>query len=663
MKHQSQKSKYKILFHIGAGKTGSTALQNMLYKDRHLLNEYNVFYLDNQIHAQQIQSGNGGKLFQLLIKGATRSEIEQELVQFMKPNYLSIISNELLAHLPKAAWQVLIESLKALDTEFHTIAYIRSPIGYYLSAYGQMVKRGGYFEDLDHFIKEHRWAHLEMLKTLCEFRSEIDLRVVPYEQNKRRLFASFWDEVLELSGINFSHPSHEDPFLTNRSLRLNEVNMIRKISKIYGGAISALISDFLVNEVKPNGEPIAYTSNQIKQIVNRHQTDLDWVNDVFFDHEVVIQNNIDQHTTLRTELDEPVPYSEPSLEVCFFLLRHFDELAAGKVSHLVNSLKRKLSDSGYFTSNPDGSQFDNVHYLLNNLDVIETNGTPFDHYRTFGKSEDRESKMVNAPSNTTSIVELDEIPKSENLHPFVGDRTAFAQLALSKGAVLEIGPFASPLLFGDQVSYADVSNTHELQERAFSLNLDFRNVPNIDFVVEPNNLDIIDKKFDAVLSSHCIEHQPDLVTHLEQVSNLLSAGGCYFLMIPDHRFCFDHFQKPSTIAEILGAYSEKRRRHGVASLIEHRALTTHNDAARHWRGDHGDQHVDLKEKISGALAEFNNVPSEVYIDVHAWYFTPESFSTNILLLGELGQIHFDIEQVYQTATGQLEFFAILRKKD
>jgi hypothetical protein len=73
--------------------------------------------------------------------------------------------------------------------------------------------------------------------------------------------------------------------------------------------------------------------------------------------------------------------------------------------------------------------------------------------------------------------------------------------------------------------------------------------------------------------------------------------------------------------------------------------------------------VDLKEKISGALAEFNNVPSEVYIDVHAWYFTPESFSTNILLLRELGQIHFDIEQVFQTATGQLEFFAILRKKD
>jgi len=344
------------------------------------------------------------------------------------------------------------------------------------------------------------------------------------------------------------------------------------------------------------------------------------------------------------------------------LLRHFDELAAGKVSHVVNALKTKLNESGYFTSNSDGSQFDNVHYLLNNLDVLEANGNPFDHYRTFGKSEGRESRMVNEPTNTTQIVDLHQNGKVNNLLSFVGDRIAFAKLALSKGAVLEIGPFANPLLIGDQVSYADVSNTHELQERALSLNLDFRNVPNIDFVVEPNNLGIIGKKFDAVLSSHCIEHQPDLVTHLEQVSDLLNAGGNYFVIIPDHRFCFDHFQKTSTIAQILGAYSEKRRRHGVASLIEHRALTTHNDPARHWRGDHGDLHVGLKEKIGGALAEFNNMPSEGYIDVHAWYFTPESFSTNILLLGELGQIDFDIEQVYQTATDQNEFFAILRKK-
>ena len=47
-------------------------------------------------------------------------------------------------------------------------------------------------------------------------------------------------------------------------------------------------------------------------------------------------------------------------------------------------------------------------------------------------------------------------------------------------------------------------------------------------------------------SSHCIEHQIELVRHLKAVSRLLSPLGVYLMLVPDCCFCFDHFQTAST---------------------------------------------------------------------------------------------------------------------
>ena len=92
----------------------------------------------------------------------------------------------------------------------------------------------------------------------------------------------------------------------------------------------------------------------------------------------------------------------------------------------------------------------------------------------------------------------------------------------------------------------------------------------------------------AVFSSHCIEHQPDLVRHLQEVANLLEPDGAYFLLIPNKLYCFDHFIAETSVADVMLAHHLGHRVHTLASVIEHRALTTHNDPSRHWLGDHAD---------------------------------------------------------------------------
>ena len=114
--------------------------------------------------------------------------------------------------------------------------------------------------------------------------------------------------------------------------------------------------------------------------------------------------------------------------------------------------------------------------------------------------------------------------------------------------VLEIGPFLKPFIRGDNVKYLDVMNLDDLKERAKKINFHYN--PNyipsqIDYVISNEDYSVINEKFDAVFSSHLIEHQVDLIHHLQQVEGLLEENDSYFLCIPDKRYCFDHF-KPCT---------------------------------------------------------------------------------------------------------------------
>lgn len=241
----------------------------------------------------------------------------------------------------------------------------------------------------------------------------------------------------------------------------------------------------------------------------------------------------------------------------------------------------------------------------------------------------------------------------------VRNRSDFAELVRAvpgNGRILEIGPFAWPLLRGPDVAYADVLSTEQIRARARDIGADADGAPEIDFVVPPSDLSAIEEQFRAVVSCHLIEHQPNLVGHLQQVAQMLEPGGRYFLIVPDRRYCADHYLPSSTLAELVAAHSEKRVRHVLRSLIEHRALTVHNDPLRHWQGDHGRRIDDFPSRLRSAIAEF---ATGDFVDLHTWYFDPASFREVITDLGEAGQIPFRVQVVYPTRRDDVEFYAVL----
>ena len=227
-------------------------------------------------------------------------------------------------------------------------------------------------------------------------------------------------------------------------------------------------------------------------------------------------------------------------------------------------------------------------------------------------------------------------------------------------SVLEIGPFCHPLLTGLNVSFFDVLPQSDLASRALALGVENPRVPPISYVSPIGDLSVVNHRFNYVVSSHCIEHQPDFIRHLVQVERILQPGGRYLLLVPDKRYCFDHFIAESTLADVLDAFYSNRKTHLLKSVVEHRALTTHNDPTRHWHGDHGLPGDALVARAMASLREYE-AAAGAYLDVHAWYMTPRSATGIFDALRECGFIGLELERLYPTRYPSNEFWAVLRK--
>ena len=94
-------------------------------------------------------------------------------------------------------------------------------------------------------------------------------------------------------------------------------------------------------------------------------------------------------------------------------------------------------------------------------------------------------------------------------------------------------------------------------------------------------------------------------------------------------------------------------------------LTTHNDAARHWKGDHGADSLangatsDVLAVIHETLERIEG--SQGYIDTHAWQFTPSSFHLIIDILCKMRFIPFQLEKIYPTLRDDFEFYVVLQR--
>ena len=231
---------------------------------------------------------------------------------------------------------------------------------------------------------------------------------------------------------------------------------------------------------------------------------------------------------------------------------------------------------------------------------------------------------------------------------------------------LEISPSINPMIKssdGYKIHYLDACTTDELKRRAISKGRNIDCAPSIDYVYDFSKAisdNVGHKTFDFIVSSHVIEHIPDLVSHFQQIEEALKEGGVYGFLAPDKDLCFDAEKPDSTLSQLIEAHVEKRTVAPISAIIDEYHFAVRRAGKGAWTED--DQ-APYRAKYPNAKKLITNLIRDPKIahdwHGHIWRFTPQVFKKLFLELKILDLVRLSLCEVIPT--NQMEFIVILKK--
>jgi SAM-dependent methyltransferase len=240
-------------------------------------------------------------------------------------------------------------------------------------------------------------------------------------------------------------------------------------------------------------------------------------------------------------------------------------------------------------------------------------------------------------------------------------------LPFDSASIMEIGALNKPFIRKDEtdVIYVDHADTATLRQKyAVGHGFDPADIVDVDAVWGQNSLaDCLNgRKVDYVIASHVIEHVPDLITWLKELSSILNENGEIRLVVPDKRFTFDYTRRPTEMPEVIEAHVRRARRPQLWNILDHVLNVRSVDGHAAWKGPLPLEQIPNLHTFEQAfsLAE-STIHTEDYHDVHCWVFTPESFADLMATMVQNGLIDLECREFRDTQEGTIEFTVFLRR--
>lgn len=240
-------------------------------------------------------------------------------------------------------------------------------------------------------------------------------------------------------------------------------------------------------------------------------------------------------------------------------------------------------------------------------------------------------------------------------------------LPFERASIMEIGALNRPFVRKSEtnVIYVDHADTEALRKKyAVGHGLDISEIVEVDAVWGQNSLaDCLGgQKVDYVIASHVIEHVPDLVTWLRELSSILNEDGEIRLVIPDKRYTFDYTRRPTELPEVIEAHVRRARRPQPWNILDHILNVRAVDGHAAWSGPLALNQIPRLHTFEQAvsLAE-SAIRTEEYHDVHCWVFTPESFSRLMATMVEYDLVDLECHEFRDTQEETIEFTVFLRR--
>lgn len=301
-----------VYLHIGSGKTGTSAIQVALVRNRSLLLRHGLVYPeskeDSRARMGMTTTGNGealsgviwcgdknpsGKVRQTRIWAANAYDAQSKqarLTEFFKDNANCsfVYSSEELGLLPPNALTLLFEIFHKSSLRVKVIYYVRHIMDHALSAHNQAVKGKVYRHSFLHFLGNYRSRFANVIENFSNVvgKSNVILRL--YETERSDLVGRFLNLLLEQEGLQSLEPLilQGQQESVNRSLTPEELEIMLSINNLLrtGGheaarRIGKRISSHITGSVRPSDYRKMVSAEEMRLIKQNHQDVLKVVND------------------------------------------------------------------------------------------------------------------------------------------------------------------------------------------------------------------------------------------------------------------------------------------------------------------------------------------------------------------------------------------------
>ena len=147
----------RIFFHIGAPKTGTSAIQMFLASNIGNLRAIGLDYLKREPPREGLPTtGNGASVFRYFKRAqAPPEKLEDLLDGYFGTENGAVVSSELLYFIPAAGWGEIIQACRARNITPSVIYYVRNVYPFYASTYNQFVKNHGSTESFEEFVERN----------------------------------------------------------------------------------------------------------------------------------------------------------------------------------------------------------------------------------------------------------------------------------------------------------------------------------------------------------------------------------------------------------------------------------------------------------------------------------------------------------------------------
>lgn len=275
----------KLYLHIGASKTGTTAIQAWLANNVQQLYELGYSYDLTYAPKKLLSSGNGALFVQFCSESRRTAQFDEAQfkeyihAQLFQGKHVAIVSSEALSFVREDGVRRLKDELDRQGIEAKVILYVRSIYDHCWSAYQQGVKRHGEWRDFADYAETYVNHQVKAAQSWSAVFA--DLNVVNYDHVQDRLIGSFSEIIRIPDGIDLPSPKG----VVNRSMTQSELTALRVFNKCLGEAnakdFGRKISDAMITSSPSKRSYFAYDAAVERILVAKFSEEVSWLNETF----------------------------------------------------------------------------------------------------------------------------------------------------------------------------------------------------------------------------------------------------------------------------------------------------------------------------------------------------------------------------------------------